>query len=211
MTPASAGVNETVLDPEVVLLPGLVDTHVHIDEPGTDWEGFESATAAALAGGITTVVDMPLDSDPVTTTVAALEAKRSVADGACRVDTGFWGGGIVPANLASFSVLAGGQACSGSSVFLSESGNPNFPPLDAHQFRAAMAVVAELDSVLLVHAESQRVLTGCPAPAGRSYDDFCGRGPTPPNWMRSASCLTRSRRRVPAPTSCTFRARRCCR
>ncbi|WP_396928644.1 allantoinase AllB [Mycolicibacterium sp.] len=164
------GVSETVLDTEVVLLPGLVDTHVHIDEPGTDWEGFESATAAALAGGITTVVDMPLDSDPVTTTVAALEAKRSVADGPCRVDTGFWGG-IVPANLASFSALAGAGVL-GFKCFLSDSGNPNFPPLDPHQFQAAMAVVAELDSVLLVHAESQRVLTGCPAPAGRSYDDF---------------------------------------
>lgn len=164
------GAAQTVLRSDVVLLPGLVDTHVHIDEPGTDWEGFDSATAAALAGGITTVVDMPLDSDPVTTTVAALLTKRAVADGVCRVDTGFWGG-IVPGNLGSFGELAGAGVL-GFKCFLSESGNPDFPPLSPADFSAAMRVVAELDSVLLVHAESDRVLSGCPAPAGRSYDDF---------------------------------------
>ncbi|AKK28128.1 allantoicase [Mycobacterium sp. EPa45] len=162
--------DQTVLDPEVVLLPGLVDTHVHINEPGTDWEGFASATAAALAGGITTVVDMPLDSDPVTTTVAALGVKRSAADGACRVDTGFWGG-IVPGNLETFGELAAAGVL-GFKCFLSESGNADFPPLDPDQFHAAMAIVAELDSVLLVHAESARVLAGCPSPTGRTYGDF---------------------------------------
>lgn len=161
---------ETVLGSEVVLLPGLVDTHVHIDDPGTDWEGFASATAAALAGGITTVVDMPLDSDPVTTTVAALSAKRTAADGECRVDVGFWGG-VVPANLASLGELAGAGVL-GFKCFLSESGNPNFPPLDPDQFRVAMGVVAELDSVLLVHAESARVLADCAQPGGRSYAHF---------------------------------------
>jgi allantoinase len=161
---------QTVLDPDVVLLPGLVDTHVHINDPGTDWEGFATATAAALAGGITTVVDMPLDSDPVTTTAAALDVKRSAAAGVCRVDTGFWGG-IVPDNLGSMGELAGAGVL-GFKCFLSESGNPNFPPLDVAEFRAAMARVAELDSVLLVHAESARVLAGCPPPAGRDYGDF---------------------------------------
>jgi len=164
------GAGQTVLRSDVVLLPGLVDTHVHIDEPGTDWEGFASATAAALAGGITTVVDMPLDSDPVTTTVAALETKRAVADGVCRVDTGFWGG-IVPGNLKSLGELADAGVL-GFKCFLSESGNPDFPPLSPAEFHAAMRIVGELDSVLLVHAESDRVLSGCPAPAGRSYDDF---------------------------------------
>ena len=110
-----------------VLLPGFVDTHVHINEPGTDWEGFATATAAAAAGGITTLVDMPLDSDPVTTTVAALEIKRAVADGVCRVDTGFWGG-IVPGNLKSLGELADAGVL-GFKCFLSESGNPDFPPL----------------------------------------------------------------------------------
>nr|WP_221218428.1 MULTISPECIES: allantoinase AllB [unclassified Mycolicibacterium] len=161
---------ETVLDESVVVLPGLVDTHVHINDPGTDWEGFATATAAALAGGITAVVDMPLDSDPVTTTVAALDAKRAAATGACRVDTGFWGG-IVPGNLGSFGELASAGVL-GFKCFLSESGNPNFPPLDVDEFRTAMAVVAQLDSVLLVHAESARVLAGCPPPAGRDYDEF---------------------------------------
>jgi allantoinase len=161
---------QTTLEPDVVLLPGLVDTHVHINDPGTDWEGFASATAAALAGGITTVVDMPLDSDPVTTSVAALDVKRSAAAGVCRVDTGFWGG-IVPGNLESFGELASAGVL-GFKCFLSDSGNANFPPLDPAEFRAAMTVVAELDSVLLVHAESARVLACCPAPAGRSYGDF---------------------------------------
>ena len=163
-------IGQTVLGQEVVLLPGLVDTHVHIDDPGTDWEGFASATAAALAGGITTVVDMPLDSDPVTTSVAALDVKRSAAAGVCRVDTWFWGG-VVPGNLASLRELAAAGVL-GFKCFLSESGNPDFPPLDIDEFRAAMRLVAELDSVLLVHAESARVLAGCPAPGGRSYGDF---------------------------------------
>jgi allantoinase len=161
---------ETVLGSDVVLLPGLVDTHVHINDPGTDWEGFATATAAALTGGITTVVDMPLDSDPVTTTVAALDVKRAAAAGVCRVDTGFWGG-IVPDNLDSFGELASAGVL-GFKCFLSDSGNPNFPPLSVAEFRAAMAVVAELDSVLLVHAESARVLADCPPPVGRDYGDF---------------------------------------
>lgn len=166
---------QTVLGPDVVLLPGLVDTHVHINEPGTDWEGFASGTGAALAGGITTVVDMPLDSDPVTTTVRALEVKRSAAAGACRVDTGFWGG-IVPGNLGSFGDLADAGVL-GFKCFLSDSGNVNFPPLDPGEFRAAMAVVAELNSVLLVHAESARVLAGYPPPAGPAYRDFLASRP----------------------------------
>ena len=83
-----------------VVMPGLVDTHVHINEPGrTDWEGFETATRAAAAGGVTTLVDMPLNSIPATTTVAALEAKRRAAQGRCHVDVGFWGG-VVPGNAA---------------------------------------------------------------------------------------------------------------
>lgn len=165
----------TVLGDDVVLLPGMVDTHVHIDEPGTDWEGFASATAAALAGGITTVVDMPLDCDPVTTTVDALVAKRAVAQGVCRVDTGFWGG-IVPDNLTTFGELAAAGVL-GFKCFLSESGNPHFPPLRPEQFGRAMAMVAELDSVLLVHAESARVLDDCPPTAGRDYASFLASRP----------------------------------
>ena len=99
-----------------VVMAGLVDTHVHINEPGrTDWEGFQSATRAAAAGGTTTLIDMPLNSIPATTTVAALEAKRSAARGQCWVDVGFWGG-VVPGN-ANDSARCAMPASSASNVF----------------------------------------------------------------------------------------------
>ena len=103
---AAASARETiVLDQDSVLMPGLVDSHVHICEPGnTEWEGFLTATRAAAAGGITTLVDMPLDSVPTTVTLDALEAKRAAADGQCHVDVGFWGGAI-PSNLAHLPAL----------------------------------------------------------------------------------------------------------
>src|SRR5436190_19187542 len=90
-----------------VVMPGLVDTHVHVNDPGrADWEGFEHATRAAAAGGVTTLVDMPLNSVPATTTVAGFEAKRAAAETAgCRVDVGFWGG-VVPGNAAELEPLA---------------------------------------------------------------------------------------------------------
>ncbi|PRC43353.1 allantoinase, partial [Mycobacterium sp. ITM-2017-0098] len=88
-----------------VLLPGFVDTHVHVNEPGTDWEGFATATAAAASAGITTVVDMPLDSDPVTTTVAALRVKKAAAQGNCVVDVHYWAG-VVPGNTCELAALA---------------------------------------------------------------------------------------------------------
>jgi allantoinase len=90
---------------DLVILPGLVDTHVHVNEPGrTEWEGFATATRAAAAGGITTIVDMPLNSVPATTDVAALEAKRAAARGQCHVDVGFWGG-VVPGNAGDLDAL----------------------------------------------------------------------------------------------------------
>ena len=95
-----------VLADDEVLLPGLVDSHVHLDEPGrTEWEGFATGTAAAAAGGITTLFDMPLNSVPVTTTPAALAAKRAAASGKLAVDVGYWGG-AVPENLGSLRALA---------------------------------------------------------------------------------------------------------
>src|SRR5437667_12598327 len=98
-------VAEVRLDPDEVLLPGGVDTHVHINEPGrTEWEGFASATRAAAAGGITTLVDMPLNSIPPTTDLESLEIKRKTADGQCFVDVGFWGG-AVPGNLPQLRQL----------------------------------------------------------------------------------------------------------
>src|SRR6187455_167490 len=106
-TPGTLATLGTLIDAgSAVVLPGLVDTHVHINDPGrADWEGFETATRAAAAGGVTTLVDMPLNSIPATTTVAALEAKRRAAGGRCHVDVGFWGG-VVPGNTADLEPLA---------------------------------------------------------------------------------------------------------
>src|SRR5438128_423142 len=90
---------------DLVISPGLVDTHVHVNEPGrTEWEGFDTATRAAAAGGVTTIVDMPLNSVPATTSVAALEAKRAAARGKCHIDVAFWGG-VVPGNAGGLDAL----------------------------------------------------------------------------------------------------------
>lgn len=153
-----------------VLLPGFVDTHVHVNEPGTDWEGFETATAAAAVAGITTIVDMPLDCRPVTTTVAALRTKQAVAEGNCRVDVGFWAG-VVPENPGELGALAS-AGVRGFKCFLADSGNPDFGHLTPAQFRTAMSRIAELGSVLLVHAESHRVIAGSAPPHGRHYSSF---------------------------------------
>ncbi len=157
------------------LLPGFVDTHVHINEPGTDWEGFTSATAAAAAGGITTLVDMPLDSDPVTTTVDALGEKQQAAHGNCAVDVAFWAG-VVPDNLGDLADLAA-AGVRGFKCFLTDSGNPNFPRLKADDFRSAVALIADLDTVLLVHAESHHVIEVSPRPRGRGYASFLSSRP----------------------------------
>src|ERR1700690_2279815 len=110
---------------ESVVMPGLVDTHVHINEPGrTDWEGFETATRAAAAGGVTTLIDMPLNSIPATTTVASLETKRAAAAGKCWVNVGFWGG-VVPGNAAQLQEL-GAAGVFGFKCFLVPSGVPEF-------------------------------------------------------------------------------------
>jgi allantoinase len=169
------GAVDASLPGDAVLLPGFVDTHVHVDEPGTDWEGFATATAAAAAGGITTLVDMPLDSDPVTTSVAALRVKQEVAEGNCHVDVGFWAG-VVPENLEDLEPLAD-AGVAGFKCFLADSGNPNFGHLTPAQFRTAMEVIARLDAVLLVHAESAHVIAGSPSPGGRGYASFVASRP----------------------------------
>ncbi len=113
-----------------VLLPGLVDTHVHVNEPGrTEWEGFATATAAAAAGGVTTIIDMPLNSIPPTCDVSALEVKQKAAGGRCHVDAGFWGGAI-PGNAADLRPLHEAGVF-GFKCFLLPSGVDEFPPLDA--------------------------------------------------------------------------------
>ena len=164
------GAEDIRLDGSAMLLPGFVDTHVHINDPGTDWEGFATATSAAASAGITTLVDMPLDSDPVTTTVVALQRKREAAQGNCEVDVAFWGG-VVPGNLGELADLAT-AGVRGFKCFLSDSGNPNFPRLATDEFRRAAELIADLGAVLLVHAESHHVIANSPAPCGRSYASF---------------------------------------
>jgi allantoinase len=145
------------LPDDEVLMPGLVDTHVHVNEPGrTHWEGFATATAAAAAGGVTTIIDMPLNSIPPTVDTAALERKRHAAAGQCSVDVGFWGGAI-PANLADRPALHAAGVF-GFKCFLVDSGVPEFPPLDDAGLAEAMRQVAELGSLLIVHAEDAAVI-----------------------------------------------------
>jgi allantoinase len=137
---------------DLVVLPGLVDSHVHVNEPGrTEWEGFATATRAAAAGGVTTIVDMPLNSIPPTTSPAALEAKRAVADGAVHVDVGFWGG-AVPESLGHLRELHVAGVF-GFKCFLCPSGVDEFRQLDLEQLHAAMEEIAAFDGLLLVHAE----------------------------------------------------------
>ena len=144
---------ETEIDVgDSVVMAGLVDTHVHVNDPGrTDWEGFESASRAAAAGGTTTIVDMPLNSSPVTTTVAALEAKIAAAEGTCRVDYGFWGG-IIPGNLGELPALLDAGVL-GFKAFLVPSGIDEFPPVDDAALGVAMAAIAGRGVPVLVHAE----------------------------------------------------------
>jgi allantoinase len=137
---------------DLVLLPGLVDTHVHVNEPGrTEWEGFATATRAAAAGGVTALVDMPLNSIPPTTTVQALAQKREAAEGNIHVDVGFWGG-AVPENLGALGELHQAGVL-GFKSFLCPSGVDEFGSLRLEQLRAAMEEIAAFDGLLIAHAE----------------------------------------------------------
>jgi allantoinase len=135
-----------------VVLPGLVDTHVHVNEPGrTQWEGFDTATRAAAAGGVTTILDMPLNSIPATTTPEALAHKRAAAEDKVHVDVGFWGG-AVPDNLGDLGNLHRAGVF-GFKAFMCPSGVTEFPPLDLDQLGEAMTEIAAFDGLLIVHAE----------------------------------------------------------
>ncbi|HEV7966536.1 MAG TPA: allantoinase AllB [Candidatus Acidoferrales bacterium] len=137
---------------ESVVMPGLVDTHVHINEPGrVDWEGFETATRAAAAGGVTALIDMPLNSIPATTTVVALETKRTAALKKCWVNVGFWGG-VVPGNRGELGALHRAGAF-GFKCFLVPSGVPEFAHVNEDDLRAALPELTALDAPLLVHSE----------------------------------------------------------
>jgi allantoinase len=137
---------------DLVLLPGLVDSHVHINEPGrTEWEGFATATRAAAAGGYTTLVDMPLNCLPETTTVAALEAKRHAAAGQCRVDWAAWGG-LTGLNAAHLAPLAE-AGVAGFKCFLINPGIEGFAMIEKHELETALPALARTGLPLLVHAE----------------------------------------------------------
>jgi allantoinase len=135
-----------------VLMPGIVDTHVHINEPGrTEWEGFATATRAAAAGGITTVIDMPLNSVPATTTREALRAKTAAAQGKTYIDVGFWGG-VVPGNTGELDSLLQDGAL-GFKAFLVPSGVEEFQHVGEAGLREALPVLGRSGAVLLAHAE----------------------------------------------------------
>lgn len=137
---------------DLVVMPGIVDSHVHINDPGrTDWEGFESATRAAAAGGVTTLVDMPLNSIPPTTTAAGLAAKRDAASGRSFVDVAFWGG-VVPGNAGELATLAR-EGVRGFKCFLCPSGVDEFPNVAEADLRVAMPIVRDVGLPLLAHAE----------------------------------------------------------
>jgi len=159
-----------------VVMPGIVDTHVHVNEPGrTEWEGFETATRAAAAGGVTTILDMPLNSIPATTTVAALEAKRKAARGKCAVNVEFIGG-VVPGNSGELEGLrdAGVRAFK---CFLSPSGVDEFPAVDENDLREAFPILARLGLPLMVHAEDPKLLLPGPAGGSKAYGEYLASRP----------------------------------
>jgi allantoinase len=181
VVPGIAGEAGVVDVGDLAVSPGLVDSHVHMNEPGrTEWEGIETATQAAAAGGVTTVVDMPLNSSPVTTTRAALEAKIAASEGKRFTDVGFWAG-VVPGNAGDLGPLAEAGVLGGK-AFMVHSGIDEFPHVTAADLRAAMPVLRDHGLPLLAHAELD-----LGAPAGgdpRSYAAYVAS--RPPAWEDAA-------------------------
>ncbi|MFD9353544.1 allantoinase AllB [Streptomyces sp. NPDC060031] len=159
-----------------VLLPGLVDTHVHVNDPGrTEWEGFWTATRAAAAGGITTILDMPLNSLPPTTTTDNLRVKQEVARAKAHVDIGFWGGAL-PDNVKDLRPLHDAGVF-GFKCFLSPSGVEEFPELDQDQLAASLAEITGFGGLMIVHAEDPHHLESAPQNPGPKYADFLASRP----------------------------------
>ena len=164
------------LGEDVVLLPGLVDAHVHVNEPGrTEWEGFASATRAAAAGGVTTILDMPLNSIPPTVDATALEVKRKSALGQISVDVGFWGG-AVPGNLGELTGLHDAGVF-GFKCFLVHSGVEEFPPLRPDDLEDYLRVLRTVDGLLIVHAEDGDEIEQAPSVHSDDYRDFLSSRP----------------------------------
>src|SRR3989440_6282993 len=163
-----------------VVMPGLVDTHVHVNEPGrTEWEGFATVTRAAAAGGVTTIVDMPLNCIPATTTLVSLESKLEAARGKLHVDTAFWGG-VVPGNTSQLAQLWNAGVV-GFKCFLIYSGVDEFPNVTERDLREAMPELARLGALLIFHAELPGPVESCCQSIGdassRSYKPFLSSRP----------------------------------
>ena len=159
-----------------VVMAGIVDTHVHVNEPGrTEWEGFASATRAAAAGGVTTLFDMPLNSIPATTTPAALAAKRAAARQHLTVNVGFIGG-VVPGNADQLAALYA-EGIRLFKCFLVPSGVEEFPCVTEADLRIAMPVLAKLDATLMVHAELPEHINPIPSGDPRAYATYLASRP----------------------------------
>jgi allantoinase len=155
---------------ESVVMPGLVDTHVHVNEPGrAEWEGFETATRAAGAGGTTTIVEMPLNSIPATTTRESFETKLAAAAGKCAVDVAFWGG-VVPGNIAELAPMTQAGVV-GFKCFLIDSGVAEFAHVTENDLRESLPELARLDAVLIAHAELPQPIEAAMAHAAKSQND----------------------------------------
>ena len=154
-----------------IVMPGVVDTHVHVNEPGrSEWEGFDTATHAAAAGGVTTILDMPLNSIPATTTVDALRTKREAARGKTIVNVEFIGG-VIPGNTDQLEPLAK-AGVRAFKCFLAPSGVDEFPAIGERELREALPALARTGLPLMVHAEDPARLLASPENGSRSYADF---------------------------------------
>src|SRR4051812_47561460 len=159
---------------ENIVMPGIVDTHVHVNEPGrTEWEGFESATRSAAIGGVTTLLDMPLNSIPATNSVAALEAKREAARGKTIVNVEYIGG-VVPGNVAELKGLAD-AGVRAFKCFLTPSGVDEFQNVTEDDLRIAFPILADLGLALMVHAQDPALIRNCIA--SRKYSNYLASRP----------------------------------
>lgn len=171
------------------VFPGGIDSHVHFDEPGrTEWEDIAHGSAALAAGGYTAFVDMPLNNLPVTTTVEAFDLKLAAMQRSAKVDFGLWGG-LIPGNLDQLAPLVE-RGVMGFKAFMCPSGIDEFPACDPHTLREGMERIAELDSILLVHAEDPALLLD---PAGPAAHDFAASRPPEAEMRAIERCAELSR------------------